>query len=380
MIIGRSAERARLRELLDAARAGMSGVLVLRGDPGIGKTALLEHATSCAQGMRVTRVAGVEAEQELAFAALHRVLLPVLSHSGCLPPPQRAALDTAFGRVSGPAPDRFLVGLAALTLLSAAAAERPLLVLCDDAHWVDRESLDVLAFVGRRLHADGVVMLFGVRDRTAAEPALSGLPDHRISGLPEQDALVLLAERSEAHVDRVIAQRIVADVGGNPLAIREIAGGVPRLGAGTASKPPSLGRRLEDGFLRRVRALSEPARAILLVAAADTTGDRGLVLRAAARMSPSTDEGDFHAAMEQVERDELLCADAAAEGTPLFRHPLIRSAVYGGAPRSAVRAAHACLAAVTDPDTDPDRTAWHLAAAADSPDEELADRLQACAE
>ncbi|WP_435190078.1 ATP-binding protein [Streptomyces sp. bgisy126] len=206
MIIGRSAERTRLRELLDAARAGMSGVLVLRGDPGIGKTALLEHATSCAQGMRVTRVAGVEAEQELAFAALHRVLLPVLSHSGCLPPPQRAALDTAFGRVSGPVPDRFLVGLAALTLLSAAAAERPLLVLCDDAHWVGRESLDVLAFVGRRLHADGVVMLFGVRDRTAAEPVLSGLPDHRISGLPEQDALALLAERSEAYVDRVIAQ------------------------------------------------------------------------------------------------------------------------------------------------------------------------------
>ncbi|MCX5589488.1 helix-turn-helix transcriptional regulator [Streptomyces erythrochromogenes] len=377
IIRGRGAESALVHRLLEGARAGMSGVLVLRGDAGIGKTALLDHAVASASGLQVTRVAGVEAEQELGFAAVHRVLLPFLGARAGLPGPQRAALETAFGMVGGAAPDRFLVGLAALTLLAESARERPLLVVCDDAQWLDRESLDVLAFVGRRLHADGIVALFALRDDAAAPPTLTGLPELRLGRLPESDALALLMDHADGGIDQVVAERIIAEAAGNPLALRELAQGPHVVEAGFA-EPPALGRRLEARFLRRVHDMPVLTRTVLLTAAADATGDRHLVRRAVRhRMGAGND--DIAEAFEQAEREELLTA-RPAPGASAFRHPLIRSAVYGGASRAERRSVHAALAAVTDAHAEPERHAWHAAAAADGPDEQVASALHGCAE
>ncbi|MFF3089494.1 AAA family ATPase [Streptomyces nojiriensis] len=374
---GRGAESALVHRLLDDARAGMSGVLVLRGDAGIGKTALLEDAVASASGMRVTRVAGIEAEQELGFAAVHRVLLPFLGARAGLPGPQRAALETAFGMVGGTAPDRFLVGLAVLTLLAESARERPLLIVCDDAQWLDRESLDVLAFVGRRLHADGIVALFALRDDAVAPPTLSGLPELRLGRLPESDALALLRDHVDGGIDQVVAERIIAEASGNPLALLELAQG-PRIAEAGFGEPPPLGRRLEARFLQQVQAMPSLTRTVLLVAAADATGDRRLV-RQAVRHRLGVGDEDVAEAFEQAEREELLTARPAS-GTSAFRHPLIRSAVYGGASRAERRSVHAALAAVTDAEAEPERHAWHAAAAAGGPDEQVAAELQGCAE
>ncbi|MDI9883716.1 AAA family ATPase [Streptomyces sp. HNM0645] len=375
---GRESEQGLLNGLMDDARAGLSGALVLRGDAGMGKTALLDHAVASASGMRVTRVAGIEAEQELGFAAVHRVLLPFLGRRADLPEPQRAALETAFGMVGGPAPDRFLVGLAVLTLLARSARDRPLLLVCDDAHWVDRESLDVLAFVARRLHADGIVALFAVRDEAEALPPLAGLPGLRLGRLPEADALALLMDHiGAAPVDQVVVEQIIAAAAGNPLALRELSQG-PALAEPGFGEPPAIGRRLEARFLQRVRDLPAESRTVLLVLAADATGDRYLVRRAVRHLLGA--EGQSMAeAFEQVEREELVTRHPVP-GTSPFRHPLIRSAVYSGASRAERRSAHAALAAVTDVHTDPERHAWHAAAAAEGADEPVASALQHCAE
>ncbi|MFD0265727.1 ATP-binding protein [Streptomyces sp. NPDC127106] len=375
---GRRSELALLEELLDGARGGMSGALVLRGDAGLGKTVLLGHAVASASGMRVTQVAGIEAEQELGFAAVHRVLLPFLGRRADLPEPQRAALETALGMVGGPPPDRFLVGLAVLTLLAQAARDRPLLLVCDDAQWVDRESLDVLAFVARRLHADGIVALFAVRDEAGALPPLAGLPGFRLGPLPEADALDLLMHHmGGAAVDQVVVDRIIAAAAGNPLALRELSRG-PAPAEPDFGEPPAIGRRLEARFLHQVGDLPASSRTALLALAADATGDRYLVRRAV-RVLLGADSQATAEAFENLEREELL-ARPSIPGTSPFRHPLIRSAVYGGASRAERRSVHAALAAVTDAHTDPERHAWHTAAATDGPDEPVASALHQCAE
>ncbi|MEV4097845.1 helix-turn-helix transcriptional regulator [Streptosporangium saharense] len=372
---GRKAETAELAALLDRAGTGLSGVVVLSGPAGIGKTALLDHTARRATGMRVTRTAGVEAEQELGFAALHRLLLPFLGLRGRLPGPQRDALETAFGLLRATPPDRFLVGLAALTLLAEAAADLPVLAVCDDAQWMDRESLDVLAFVARRLYADRVVLLFGVRDDDRALRRLTGLPELRLEGLPDAEAAALLSAVLDTDLDHVILSRCVAWTHGNPLAIMELGRGLvtgeaePVLG-----EPLSLDRRLRERFLRQVGDSDALTRWILLLAAADPTGDPDLVRRAAAVLPASA--GEIDAAFDRAERRDLLTSHPGGH----FRHPLIRSAVYGGATSSRRRRAHAALAEVTDPLGDADRHAWHLAAAAAGPDEGVAAKLEAAAE
>ncbi|MGV9308751.1 ATP-binding protein [Nonomuraea sp. NPDC003727] len=374
---GRKAETAELDGLLGRAAAGLSGVLVLSGPAGIGKTALLDHAVGAAAGLQVTRVAGVEAEQELGFAGLHRLLLPFLGERGRLPGPQRDALETAFGLLRAAPPDRFLVGLAALTLLAESAADRPVLAVCDDAQWMDRESLEVLAFVARRLYADGIVLLFGVRDGDPALACLAGLDELHVAGLPDDEALALLDSSLGAEIDRVIVRRCLEETGGNPLAIRELGRG---LAAGELAEPGfgeplSLDRRLEARFLRQVGDLDSLTQQVLLVAAADPTGDPALVRQAVAHLSAAPPAG-IEAAVERAERGEFLASNPGTH----FRHPLIRSAVYGGAAASRRRQAHAALAAVTDPVRDADRHAWHLAAAADGPSEAVAAELEASAE
>ncbi|WP_420081589.1 helix-turn-helix transcriptional regulator [Streptomyces sp. JL4002] len=378
IIKGRRSECAELERLLDDVRTGMSGVLVLRGDAGIGKTTLLDHAVRSASPLRVTRLAGVEAEQELGFAAAHRLLLPFLDRRAVLPGPQLAALETAFGMAAGTAPDRFLVGLAVLTLIAGAARRQPLLVVCDDAQWLDRESLDVLAFVGRRLHADGIALLFALRDEPDSAAVLQGLPELPIPGLADTDARALLAEHVDPTTDLLLRDRIIAEAAGNPLAIRELARGAGSLRPSAAGRPLPVSRSLETRFLERFRLLPDLARSAVLTAAADATGDLDLVRRALHRQVRSTPD-EIDAAFEEAERADVLVPGTYGSGL-LFRHPLIRSAVYAGAGRAERRAAHAALAAVTDPLADPCRHAWHLASAADGPDARVADELHACAE
>ncbi|GAA1035907.1 LuxR family transcriptional regulator [Streptomyces murinus] len=390
LLYDRGTERAALDDLLARAREGLSGVVVLRGGAGIGKTALLEYAAAHAAGFRVSQVAGVEVEQELGFAALHRLLLPFLGRRDQLPAPQRDALETAFGMSAAPPPDRFLVGLAALTLLSAVAAEQPLLIVCDDAQWVDRESLDVLAFVSRRLHADAIVMLFGVRETDVPRAPFGGLPELELAGLPDPDALALLTAEVDGGIDRVVARRILTETAGNPLAIQELARSVAA-GELTEGEPLPLDRRVEARFLAQVRGLPPLVRTVLLTAAADPTGDAGLVRRAVQRLRPATDD-EVAQAFEDARRMDLLAerggdgarradlpSERAPDGTAHFRHPLIRSAVYGGAPRLERRRVHAALAAELDRPAQAERRAWHRAAASHGPDEAVAAELEACA-
>ncbi|MEU8587578.1 LuxR C-terminal-related transcriptional regulator [Streptomyces sp. NPDC048664] len=377
LMYDREAERAVLDGLLVTAREGLSGAVVLRGSAGIGKTALLEHTVGRASGFRVSQVAGVEVEQELGFAALHRLLLPFLDRRHRLPSPQRDALETAFGMSAAPAPDRFLVGLATLTLLADAAAELPLLIVCDDAQWVDRESLDVLAFVSRRLHADSIVMLFGVRADDVLAAPFGGLPELEVTGLPAPDALALLTDEVDGGLDRVVAERILTETAGNPLAIRELARTVAA-GELAEGEPLPLDRRVEARFLTRVRELPPLVQTVLLAAAADSTGDVALVRRAVQRLEPVTDDA-VALAVEDATRMDLL-AERAADGTARFRHPLIRSAVYSGASLVDRRRVHAALAAELDRPAQAERRAWHRAAASSGPDEEVAAELEACAE
>ena len=274
MLLGRLPERAALSQLLDTARAGRSGVLVMRGEPGIGKTALLEYAIESAAGLRVVRVAGVESEMELAFAALQQLCAPMLDKLAGLPDPQRAALGVAFGLTTGAAPDRFLVGLAALSLLSEAAEQQPLLCVIDDAQWLDRASAQVLAFVARRLLADPVALVFATR-----EPGeeYRGLPELLVGGLREGDAQELLGSVVTGPLDEQVRDRIVAETRGNPLALLELPRGVtPAELAGGFGLPgvPGLSGRIEDNFRRRLELLPAATQRLMLVAAAEPAGER----------------------------------------------------------------------------------------------------------
>jgi len=367
-LAGRSAEGTRLDRLLADARAGQSAVLVLRGEPGIGKTALLGYAAERAAGFQVVRAAGVESEMELPFAGLHQLCGPMLGGLGRLPPPQRGALVTAFGLSSGAQPDRFLVGLAVLSLLSDAAEERPLLCLIDDAQWLDRSSAQVLAFVARRLHAESVVLLFAEREPGELD-GLAGLPDLPLRGLPGDCARELLASAISGPLDDRVRDRIFAEARGNPLALIELphelspatlAGGFGLLGA------LPLPGRIEASFLRRVQQLPAATQRLLLVAAAEPTGEPALLWRAAGMLGIPTE------AVGSAEADGLLELGVQVA----FRHSLLRSAIYRAADAEERRSAHRALAVATDAEIDPDRRAWHRAHATLAPDEDVADELE----
>jgi DNA-binding CsgD family transcriptional regulator len=343
-------------------------VLVLRGEPGIGKTALLGYAAGRAAGFQVARASGVESEMELPFAGLHQLCGPMLGGLGQLPPPQRDALGTAFGLSSGAPPDRFLVGLAVLSLLSDVAAERPLLHLIDDAQWLDRSSAQVLAFVARRLQAESVVMLFAARE-PAELNELAGLPELPLRGLPGDSARELLASATKGPLDDRVRDRILAEARGNPLALLELPLEVsPATLAGGFGLPGGLllPGQIEASFLRRARQLPAATQRLLLVAAAEPTGEPTLLWRAAGMLGIPAEAAD------PAQADGLL--DLGVQIA--FRHPLLRSAIYRAAAADERRSAHLTLAAATDTEIDPDRRAWHRAHSTLAPDEDVADELE----
>ncbi|XVU27802.1 AAA family ATPase [Actinoplanes sp. CA-054009] len=362
-LVDRHEERAALDRLIAAVGAGESQVLVLHGSAGVGKSALLDYAQRSAAGFRVLRVGGTESEMELAFAAVHQLCLPLLDRLPDLPVPRREALETAFALRGGPPPDLFLVGLGVLELLSYASESRPLLCVIDDTQWLDRASAQIFGFVARRLLAESIGLLFGTR---VPGPELRGLTELEITGLRDDDAQVLLDSVTHGSLDQGIRDRIIAESQGNPLALIELPHGLSRtqiaggLGLHDAGSLPS---RIEQSFLNRVRELPAPSRLLLLIAAAEPVGDPDLVLRAAERLGVSS---------AAAGTDGLL---SLAE-LVTFRHPLVRSAVYRAAESRDRRAAHRALAEATDRHDAADRRAWHLAAAAAAPDEEVAGELE----
>jgi len=366
MLIGRHAELARLGQLVQAARDGHSGVLVLSGAPGVGKTALLDHAVESAAGLHVARVAGVEPETELAFAALQQLLSPMLDLAGRLPGPQRDALEVALGLRAGAAPDRFLVGLAALSLLSGAAAKQPMLCVVDDAQWLDRASAQALGFVARRLLAEPVAVLFATTDESCED--LAGFPGLAIGGLSAADARALLESVARSPVDEQVLDRVIAETHGNPLALLELPRDVALaeftggFGEGRLHRRPG---RVEETFQRRVDALPADSRRLVLVAAAEPTGDPTLLWRAAGLLGIGP---EAQAAAEEA--GLMVIGDRV-----VFRHPLVRSTVYRAASLEARRTVNGALAEVTDPQIDPERRAWHRAEAAAGPDEGVAAEL-----
>jgi DNA-binding CsgD family transcriptional regulator len=372
MLRGRSAERVQLDRLLEAIHAGQSAVLVLRGEAGIGKTALLDYTAERAEGCRVLRAVGVESEMELPFAGLHQLCAPLLDRLEWLPPPQREALGIAFGLSSGTRPDRFLVGLALLSLLSDAADQEPLLCLLDDAQWLDQSSAQVLAFVARRLQAEPIGLLFAERE-SGEFGELGRLPELRLDGLSDADARDLLASVITVPLDDRVRERLVAETHGNPLALLELPHGLsPADLAGgfalTAALP--LPSRIEESFRQRVERLPADSQGLLLVAAAEPTGDPTLLWRAADQLGVTPEAAG-----------PAEAAGMITLGAPVtFRHPLLRSAIYRAASAEERRSVHRALAAATDPALDPDRRAWHLADATLAPDEDVASELERSAE
>jgi DNA-binding CsgD family transcriptional regulator len=368
VLLGRARERQAFDRLLENVRRGQSAVLVVRGEAGVGKTALLHHCARQAAGFRVARIAGVEAEMELPFAGLHQLCAPMLGRLDALPEPQRDALCVALGLSSGDAPDRFLVALAVLSLVSAVAEERPLLCLVDDAQWLDGASGKVLGFVARRLLAESVAIVLAVREPDSRHE-LDGLPELPLGGLEEEDARALLARAIPGRLDGHIRDRIVAETRGNPLALLELPRGMsPAELAGGFELPRTgdLPGHLEEHYLRRVGALPETTRRLMLLAAADPVGDATLVWRAADGLGIGT------SALPPAQEAALLDIGAHVR----FHHPLVRSAVYRSAPQEARREVHEALAEVSDPDADGDRRAWHRALAAAGADEEVAAELE----
>jgi DNA-binding CsgD family transcriptional regulator/tetratricopeptide (TPR) repeat protein len=363
---GRGDECAQLDELASAIRRGESRSLVLRGEAGIGKTALLDYLVSSASDLLVVRAVGVESEMELAYASLHQLCGPLLDWLDRIPAPQREALEIVFGISSGGAPDRFLVGLAVLSLVATVAEERPLLCVVDDAQWLDRASELTLAFVARRLLAEPVGMVFGTR-----EPGeeLRYLPELGVPGVRDDDARALLTSAVRFKLDEAVRDRIVAETRGNPLALLELPRGLTpaQLAGGFGLMGTrALTGRIEESFVRRLDLLSEDGQLLLLVAAAEPVGDPRLLWRAAERLGIGPE------AAEAAEAEGLLTIGRRVT----FRHPLVRSAMYHAATARDRRTVHLALAEATDRETDPDRRAWHLAAAAARPDEEVAAELE----
>lgn len=373
-LFGRDEECGRLRAVLDLARRGMSGVLVLGGTAGTGKTALLNHAQAAAPDFEVLRFDAVESEAELGFAALHQLLRPHLEHLAKLPAPQCAALGRVFGLQDRTAPpDRFLVGISALGLLAARTDTRPLLCLVDDAHWLDQESADVLAFIARRLCADSIAMVFAARESAGGLDHFAGLPKLTVASLSDQAATLLLESVVPGALDPDVCTRIIASADGNPLALIEAAhelSAAQLLGHAPLPEPVPLGQALEQIYLRETLALPPDTRTLLLTAAADPTGNPNLLWRAGVGL------GFGAAAAAAAEERNLL----AIRETVRFRHPLIRSAVYYGAPLAQRARVHAALATATGDLGDLDLRAWHLAAAATDPDEAVALELERAGE
>jgi DNA-binding CsgD family transcriptional regulator len=365
-LLGRQREREVVARLLGTARDGHGSVLVVHGEPGVGKTALLEYAVESAEDFRIVRAVGVEGEMELDYAALQQLCAPILEFIEHLPDPQRDALEVAFGVTTGKAPSPFLVGLAVLGLLSDAAEQQPLLCVVDDAQWLDSASARVLGFVARRLLAERIALAFATRD---VRSGMDRFPQLRVEPLGRRDARELLESALPARLDEAVLERIIAETGGNPLAILELPRGLtPAQLAGGFGLPAALplSTGIEQSFRRRLARLPRDARRLLLLASAEPVGDPALLWRAAKGLGiPET-------AAHAVESAGLLMVDGAV----VFRHPLVRSAVYGAAEPNERREAHRALADVTDPQIDPDRRAWHRAQAASVPDEELAAELE----
>ena len=326
----------------------------------MGKTALLEYVADPTSGFRFTRAAGVESEMELVYAGVHQLCEPMLGRLDRLPGPQRAALETAFGLSVGGPPDRFLIGLAMLSLLSDAAEDQPLLCVVDDAQWLDAASAQVLAFVARRLHAESVALLLSLRDPGGADQ-FAGLPELRLKGLAEPDARDLLASAVLGPVDEDVADRIVAETGGNPLALVELPRGLSPAelagGFGLTTALPLPGQ-IERSFRRRLEPPPPATQQLLLLAAAEPVGHAALLWRASERLGIAPESA------APAEAEGLV----RFGGRVRFRHPLVRSAIYQAAPEPERRAVHRALAETTDPRTDPDRRAWHLAEATLAPE------------
>ncbi|WP_274564799.1 ATP-binding protein [Streptomyces spiramyceticus] len=372
MLQGRTVERDRIDQMLVGARRGTSSALLIHGEAGIGKTSLLDYAAERAEGMRVLRVEGIESEMELAFGGLHQLFLPVMDVLDMLPGPQATAMKAVFGLTEDVVRDRFTLGLAVLTTLSEVAGEGPLLCLVDDAQWIDQPSVDVLTFAARRLRAEGIVMIFAVRDG-AGGAVVNGLPGLLIEGLDRAAAATLVRD-----LPPYVMERIIEEAQGNPLALIELsavltpaqrAGHLGPLALPEASSPPAS--RIQDAFLEQIGRLPEATQLMLLVAAADDTGDLTLVLRAVDRFGAAIED------LEPAERSGLVFLSGAGVR---FRHPLVRYAAYQEAPLVRRIAAHKALAEVLDTVKDAHRRAWHLAAASTGPDERVADELERVAE
>jgi DNA-binding CsgD family transcriptional regulator/tetratricopeptide (TPR) repeat protein len=367
-LVDRLSERGVLGRLVEAVRAGESRALVVRGDPGVGKSVLLEYLAgrASASGCRVARVVGVQSEMELVFAGLHQLCAPMLDHLGGIPDPQRDALWTAFGIAAGAPPDPFLVGLAVLSLLSEVAGERPLVCVIDDEQWLDRASVQALGFVARRLAADPVGLVFAAREPGAE---LVGVPELEVDGLGDEDARALLDSALPAPLDARVRDLIVAETRGNPLALLELPRGLSPVelagGFGLPGAAPLTGR-IEASFARQLDALPGQTLRLLQLAAADPSGDRSLVWRAAGRLGIPV----------QAEVPAVEAGLVEFGGRVRFRHPLARSAAYRSASLPDRQQMHAALAEVTDPRSDADRRAWHRAQAAAGPDEDVAAELE----
>jgi DNA-binding CsgD family transcriptional regulator len=371
-LTGRLSERGVLDRFVAGVQAGEGRALVVRGEPGVGKTALLDYLAGRASGCLVVRAAGVQSEMELAFAGLHQLCAPMLDHADSLPAPQREALRTAFGLSAGPVPDRFLVGLAVLGLLSETAGERPLVCMVDDHQWLDRASAQALGFAARRLAADPVGLVFAAR---VPGEDVAGLPELVVEGLAERDARSLLESvltGLTGPLDARVRDRIIADTHGNPLALLELTRGLTPAqltgGFGVSSAVP-LDGRIEESFRRQMETLPAQTRRLMQLAAADPSGDPVLVWRAAGRLALGAGAAG--------PAEEAGLAEFGARVR--FRHPLVRSAAYRSASVQTRQELHSALAEATDPVVDPDRRAWHRAQAAPGPDEDVAAELEQCA-
>ena len=369
MLYGRDEELQQVRQLISSARTGRSGALVLRGDAGVGKTALLDTAATFADGMHVLRAYGMESESELPFAALHQLLRPLLPRVDDLPGPQAAALRAAFGLVPEQDGDRLRVALGALTLLSEVSDERPVLCLVDDAQWIDGPTADTLRFVTRRLAANHVAILLTARSDAPSAPEL---PERRVRGLDATSAAALLAERYPDLVPAVRDQ-VLGETGGNPLALADLPGALTpgqRAGVEPLLGPLPLPEHLLGAYRQQLRGLRGPTRDLLLVAAAEDQGDLSVVLRASARLGLPDD------ALVDAEELGLVGVEDTVAGRRIrFRHPLVRAAAYQDSSSGRRREVHRALAEVQESGDDPGPRAWHLAASTTGPDEEVAAEL-----
>ena len=365
--VGRTSEREELDGLLARVRGGESGVLVIRGEAGIGKSALLRYAARQASGFRLAELTAVEAEMELPFAGIHQLCAIMLDRLDAVPVPQQDALSVALGLATGEVPERFLLGLAVLNLFAAVAEDRPLLCLIDDAQWLDAASSQILGLVARRVRAESVAIVLAARE-PASVPDFEGLSELHLDGLPQQNARALLRRVVTGRLDSHLVDRIVAETGGNPLALLELPGRMTAAElAGGFELPPTgeLREHLQGHYLQQVAELPKSTQRLMLLAAAEPFGDAALVLRAGRRV------GIDPSSLAPAEAAELLQIGTGVR----FRHPLVRSAVYRSAPTGSRQRAHEALAEASDPDSDADVRAWHRALAAQGPDEDVAAEL-----